>query len=404
VPIGHRRHLRVICSCDRYNYGDLLFPLISRQGLAAIGDDYEIAEYGLVPSDLSAFGARPSRGMKDLYRDVEAGDVVLLAGGENLAQTWFAMHLSLLDQDGAGQHVRLSERFGSSLAEWLSRRKMGGGQPFPYILGPDQFREPVRVMYNSMGGWPLRHFQPHKQKAITDSLQNASFVSVRDRESAAILHEIDPTLKVRLAPDCVFLLPELFPRDHLAEMASPAVRELVRKTGDFICFQCNSPYGDANREEIKRQLAILAARSGMRIVLAPTARIWPFEDHVFLTALAGELGNSAKVLPASATIYDVAYTLASGRLFCGTSLHGVITALAHNVPFVPLATSDPKLGNNIESWGLQDSFPMAAVADLAEQGFRALNLDRAWISDQAEGLRSAARDNMRQLEQAILAG
>jgi polysaccharide pyruvyl transferase WcaK-like protein len=235
-------------------------------------------------------------------------------------------------------------------------------------------------------------------------LHKASFVSLRDRESASILNGVDPTLKLRVAPDCVFLLPELFSHERMAELTSPAVRDLVRKAGDFFCFQCNSPYGDANREELKRQLLTLAGRSGMRILLVPTARIWPFEDHVFLNALADEVGDCAGVLPASATIYDVAYTLASGRLFCGTSLHGVITALAYDRPFVPLATGDPKLGNNIESWGLRDTFPLAAVSELAAQGLRALNLDRGRIGEQAEKLRSAARDNMQQLARAILAG
>jgi hypothetical protein len=108
------------------------------------------------------------------------------------------------------------------------------------------------------------------------------------------------------------------------------------------------------------------------------------------------------MLPASAGIYDVAYALASARLFCGTSLHGMVTALAYEVPFVPLANDDPKVGNNVRSWGLQEAFPSTAVEDLASQGERCLQLTGAFLAGHGERLRRAAGDNMKCLAERIL--
>ena len=154
-----RKHVRLLCSCDRYNYGDLLFPIVTRAALTSIlgsDDGYEFAQYGLARSDLSVYGALPSRGIRDLYRDSKSGDVVLLAGGENLAQTWFVMHLTLLNAAKSARWKRYPKWLSAWLVEHLSRWQHRGRQQFPYILSPDQFTSGVRVMYNSMRGPPCQ--------------------------------------------------------------------------------------------------------------------------------------------------------------------------------------------------------------------------------------------------------
>jgi hypothetical protein len=404
---GDRKHVRILCSCDRYNYGDLLFPIVTRAALTSIfgsDDRYDFAQYGLARSDLSVYGALPSRGIRDLYSDAKNGDVVLLAGGENLAQTWFAMHLTLLRTETAERWRRYPMWLSAALVERLSRWQYRGRQEFPYILSSDQFASGVRVMYNSMGGWPLRLYPPRSQHAIASSLGKASFISVRDLESTSMLRELDPSLHIQTAPDCVFLAADLLPRARLAELISPEVRELLQGTGEFLCFQCNPSYGQANRDELKRQLSTLSAESGLSILLTPIGRIYAFEDNVFLASLGAEMGARVRVLPLSATIYDILYTLASARLFCGTSLHGVITALTYGVPFVPLLTEDPKLGNNLDTWEVSGLFPLTPATGLAEQATRSLEVSGPIAAGHASRLRAAAHANMQCLAECILAG
>lgn len=397
----------MVGSCDRYNYGDLLFPIVTRWGLSAyegIAARYGFEQYGLVSGDLSRFGAPPCRGMADLYRDAVAGDVILLAGGENLAQTWFVMHLTLLDPREAEERRRFAERAGAEAAEAASRRALRGRHLFPYILPPGAFRGAVRVMYNSMGGWPLAHYTEGQQRTIAETMRPASFVSVRDSQTAAILRGLDPAMPVFEAPDCVFLLPEMWPREHLGAMASPEVRRLVAESEGFVCFQCHIRYGNANRDELKRQLRALAGESGLDIVLVPTDRIYSFESHTFLSSLALELGPRVHLLPDTATVSDTAYVFASARLFCGTSLHGSITTLAYGSPLVPLATDDPKLRFNLASWGQAAQFPMTAAADLCSQALRCLALDRRAVQNTSARLHDAARGNLERLADRILEG
>jgi hypothetical protein len=342
-------------------------------------------------------------GVADLYRDAGDGDVILLAGGENLAQTWFDMHLTLVDPAHAEQLLGGARRASAGSREKRSRRTLRGRQPFPYILSPDDFRHVrPRVMYNSMGGWPLAHYLPPQQESIAQSLRKASYVSVRDSESASILRDLDPQLPECVAPDCAFLLPELLPREELGRRASPEVRRLVARSEGYICFQCNRWHGEPNRDELKGQLLALARESGLDLVLVPLNRLYSFEDDVFLASLAAALGPRVHLLPQSATVYDIAYVLAGARLFCGTSLHGVITAFTYGSPFVPLDTRDPKLRFNVASWGLGERFPCAAAAELASHGLRCLSLDRGAVGAESARLRAAARANMQRLAKRIL--
>jgi hypothetical protein len=401
------RHIRLLCSGDRYNYGDLLFHIVTRWGLASssgMAGRYATEQYGLARSDLSRFGALPTRSIDDLYRDTNPHDVVLLAGGENLAQTWSVMHLSMLGSEAAAERIRFAERVGPAAAEIASRRALRGRHPFPYVLPRRVFPAAVRVMYNSMGGWPLAGYPEKQQRVIVKTLRQAGFLSVRDSQTAAILRGLDPALSFCLAPDCVFLLPDAFPLEQLTALASPEVRQLTGEGKGFLCFQCHCRYGTANRDELRRQLLALAAESGLEIVLVPAARIHSFEDHTFLRSLAPGLGPRIHLLPDSATIWDIALVLASARLFCGTSLHGCITALAYGSPLVPLDTSDPKLGFNLASWGQAGRFPMTATVDLCSQAMRCLALDRGTVQETSGRLRDAARRNMSRLVERILEG
>lgn len=400
-------HLRFVCSCDRYNYGDLLFPIVSRWALMGFGacrEKYICEQYGLKRSDLSVFGALRSRSISDLYRDVEDGDVVILAGGENLAQTWYVMHLTVLGEWGAKAAMFCREKLGLRFAEKVARWRFRGRQEFPYILAPEHFHRDVRVMYNSMGGWPLAHYAPADQTSIVRAMAKASFISIREEISASIVKGLDEKIDVRVAPDCVFLLSDMVPKEELARKASDETRKIIQRAGEFLCFQCHPRYGAVNREEIKRQLLDLAKRSGLNILLAPIGRIHSFHDDVFLGPLAAELGDRASMLPASAGIYDVAYALASGMLFCGTSLHGVITALTYGVPFVPLQSEDPKLSNNVTSWGLGEVFPVTPGSAIADRGLSSLALPPRILAEHAERLRRAAHDNMKNLAECILSG
>ncbi len=57
----------IIGAFDRYNYGDLLFPLILEKQLDTYHKDFQYEFYGLVESDLSKEGGKPTLDLKAFY-------------------------------------------------------------------------------------------------------------------------------------------------------------------------------------------------------------------------------------------------------------------------------------------------------------------------------------------------
>ena len=79
---------------DRYNYGDLLFPIVTRKLIRQLLPGQEFRTFGLVESDLSRFGADPTEASSALSGSTPCA-VLLMCGGEILSQRWCGM-LNLL--------------------------------------------------------------------------------------------------------------------------------------------------------------------------------------------------------------------------------------------------------------------------------------------------------------------
>lgn len=312
---------------------------MTRFALGRLRPDAGTTVYGLVPSDLSRFGALPSRGIAQLYHDVRKGDVVLMAGGENLAQTWKAMLVTL----------RRPEEAGTEGTEEQARSALGGRDAFPYLPRRRSFGEKPRLAYNSCGGWPLEGFSPGERAAIGAALREAGFVSVREAHSARLLGGLPRPVKCAVAPDCVFLLPEIWSREDLARRASDETKAAVERAGPYVAFQCHDRYGASKGDALPAALAKLSRATGLPVVPVSIGRMTGFADDRFLARLAGQV--PCQTVPAEG-LADVAHVLASARLFVGTSLHGVVTATTYGIPALPLATPDPKLGHNLDFWGI----------------------------------------------------
>src|SRR5690606_810698 len=90
--------LLIIGAFDRYNYGDLLFPLIIEKQLDSYGKNFQYEYFGIVESDLSKEGGKPTLGLDAFYEqlaDPEQKASVIIAGGEALGVTWNSLYASL---------------------------------------------------------------------------------------------------------------------------------------------------------------------------------------------------------------------------------------------------------------------------------------------------------------------
>lgn len=89
---------KILGPFDRYNYGDLLFPLILEAYIKKYSTKpFTVEYYGLISSDLSQFGAKKTKSIKDFYSEIKDNDKVIIAGGESLCTSWpICTHILIL--------------------------------------------------------------------------------------------------------------------------------------------------------------------------------------------------------------------------------------------------------------------------------------------------------------------
>ena len=170
-----------------------------------------------------------------------------------------------------------------------------------------------------------------------------------------------------VAPDCVFLLPEMWGREELALRAADETQRAVARAGAYLAFQCHDRYGASKGEALPEALAKLSSATGLPVVPVSIGRMTGFEDDRFLAGLAARV--PCETVPAEG-LADVVHVISNARLFVGTSLHGVLTAATWGVRALPLATPDPKLGYNLEYWdipGLERCVGLEELPGLAQR-------------------------------------
>ncbi|MEN9384695.1 MAG: hypothetical protein RL323_1838, partial [Pseudomonadota bacterium] len=78
---------------DRHNYGDILFPLVHTENLAANGKSRDqIKYYAITAADLTKDGGYVTQSVRELLEaPLTRDDVVVLCGGDILSADWMLM-------------------------------------------------------------------------------------------------------------------------------------------------------------------------------------------------------------------------------------------------------------------------------------------------------------------------
>lgn len=85
------KKIAMIGATDRYNYGDLLFPLIVQKELSKrLGKEYSFHNFSTSKSDLSKYGGLLTEEMAHIKN--ENIDVAIVVGGEVLSASWKATY------------------------------------------------------------------------------------------------------------------------------------------------------------------------------------------------------------------------------------------------------------------------------------------------------------------------
>lgn len=339
---------------DRFNYGDLLFPLIL---------DYAALQAAVAPMchaalrrwDPGASGARPTVGISTVLPEAEC---VILGGGEIIGATWGSAAASILpiplDLPLLGTRL-VSPR----LFDFLGRALMRGSWATPYVP-PQGALVSTRLVASAIGASSFDMLRPPEQESVLSALRSAAYLSVRDRQGWEILQRYG--LDAALAPDSVAVLPRLHDASPAGDdpgLVVQASRAWLRKHGYALA--------SAVRE--------LSGRFSS-VSLLPIGTAGAHGDLQGLkrlrSALLGAGVREVRLLNPT-TVWDIADAIASARLFIGTSLHGAITAMAYAVPFVPLAGIG-KLDAYVGTWASALAPRSVLPAGLSQAASQAVEL------------------------------
>lgn len=391
-----KKTLAILGAIDRFNYGDLLFPLIIERALDDVSPEYDFEYYGFKRSDLSAYGAKKTRSLRDLVRrsPLREGSGILIAGGDVLGINWMPMHLHQLDSLRArlfaSYFTIFGKAFGRGLAINARLARRYGAEPFtlPWIvpvsaLGPD-----VRIVYNTVSGSALHTLPPEYQFYLKDNMNKADLITVRDSHTRDALRSIGVTRSVSLVPDSAVLMSRIFPADVLESKVRPEIRRwIASRNGDYLCFQIKQSLGRKHIPQIVQALNAVSRTLKTDILLLPVGRVPMHEDHLILRRIRQAL-NLQTFLPDEPTLFEIMTCIARSRLFIGTSLHGVITAMSFAVPHLGLVQETPKLAAFLQDWGAEPSKSGASIDQIADRSVRVLESDiRVYTEKRADLIR-----------------
>jgi hypothetical protein len=339
---------------DVDNYGDHLFPrvavheLVRRLPGAAV-EAY--APYGrLHPTPLddgpvAPLGAWTPQRAAQLAR---AYDTVVIGGGE-------IIHLN---------DPLLAPVYGAAAQE-LAR--MAPSRFFVEALGPKLERR-CPVVWHAVG--VSVEAKGEDAQRLRAALAGRDHVAVRDRFSKARLERAGVKRPIEVVPDSALLLDRVLPAAALGPRLErlrsagcyPAGPALVLQGCDLIVPHAG-PLARAVGEWLGRPGVSSGAVTspsaggslpGLEPVIIETGRCRG--DTMFADALGRQLApRRVYRLPPEAGIDDLAATIAGGRVFVGSSLHGAITALVYGRPFVLLnLAGESKLDGFCDLTGLED--------------------------------------------------
>lgn len=393
-----RVNVAILGAIDRFNYGDLLFPYIIESALQELGDNFHFEYFGLVKSDWSAKGGLPTQSLKSFYKKVQQGsiDAVIIAGGESFGTDWTKLYGYVNPTFWKLRHSRFGKY---AWMDKLTKAVLGAKTKFPFIFTNKELNANTPIILNSLGG---HHFKVESSSTIDEivkTLKDIDYVSVRDRDTyeGLIQKGVGST---QLFPDSAILMSQYFSREFLHKKLSPSVLDKLTSLGDqYIFFQVSKfKYGSSLTPIMENLKALI--EKGYKICLCPIGTAAGHEDQIPLGEIHQHLGESS-VLIDSPSLWDIMYLIAQSNLYIGTSLHGVITAMSFDVPYLGLNKTVKKLKTYLETWACEELIGMTETNEICERALKAVQTPKAKLEDSGRRQMELAQQSFKNILEII---
>lgn len=402
------KSINIIGAFDRYNYGDLLFPIIIEEYIkkynCEIIKKYELEYYALVHSDLSKVGGKKTKALSDLYnKNVEKGSYLIVSGGDVLAARIGNMDIDLCKSFKEMIYKKTLRKLqGIENFEKKSKRLFDIDSSFPWVVDERVFNGNLKVIYNAVGGSTIDKLPPKDQTFIMDAMKNSSYISVRDNKSKENIVN-NQFLKgekinsVDVAPDSATIMSEIFTLEYLEEKISDSTKEFIKENKEYIVIQSNNAsLKNGKDKELVESLNNIGNRLKYKILLLPIGFAANHDDNIALEKIGKQLKVDYTHIKEH-NIYDIMYLIGNGKFFAGTSLHGNITAMSYGVPHIGLNKEIKKLNMYLKTWDLKEQNGCISFNELNHKIDDLLKIDKSDLLRKREELIEKVKENFKRI-------
>lgn len=322
--------LNVIGAFDRYNYGDLLFPLIIKEYFKQ--SNYTFQFYSLNGRKFEKYGGVNTKSIFILYIKllfVKRMNVIV-SGGEVIGADWFILfshNWRFFNWLSKKKYAYIIQYFLNKLLEVIT------GTKYPYVFSKF-FSKRNNIVYNSVGG-----FGPFNL-SLKEQFQFAKYISLRSSFPKKELIDFKPFL----SPDSAIIMSKYFSIEKTISF-------------DYFVFQIYL-VDDSQIQFIVEQLTAFLSKNHLKLILLPIGYAFGHEDQIslmkILNSMPKEFSNRIE-LRKEKNIMQLMGVIKYSKFFVGTSLHGIITAMSFSVPYLCI-NSSKKLKNYILDWDNQNYY------------------------------------------------
>ncbi|HDH7823204.1 TPA: polysaccharide pyruvyl transferase family protein [Raoultella planticola] len=359
---------------DRYNYGDNLMPLLLAEYLKK--HNSELTEENFIfssisNSDLSRYLCKPTVAMRDLL-SIEDGSSIIVVGGEVLGADIGVLYTHVQTSHFKVKCIKLLRRIVPGFINKIARDAYGAVWDFPYIPDKASFKNKVNVIFNTVGGIPV--------KSQEINIKKADYISVRDNRTYSVISKLTDA---KLVPDSVLMASGII---DLKFIESKVRLDLVKRYSErkYITIQACPYKVDFSATELVHELTKLDAEYD--IVLLPIGYASGHDDVVFLNKVKVASKNKY-FLENDLNVWEIMYIIIKSQAFYGTSLHGVITAMSFGVPHYCINKNIAKLTSFLETWSVAPYNKPLRISDI----YDSLQNSKASVSELNAAVGNAQR-------------
>ena len=191
---------------DRYNYGDILIPIILGKYLEENGIT-NIEYCSIRNADLTSMGGFKCKRLN--LGEIPTNSSIIVSGGEVVNVDWTSITSYFMGWFG-NRFIRVSRLiFPRSWVNSICMKIMDGQFKFPFLIEKESICKSTHILYYGVGGVSIKS----SDQLIKTTLVEADLISVRDKNANHILKStwgIDN----QLTPDIANAVSKFYPKDE----------------------------------------------------------------------------------------------------------------------------------------------------------------------------------------------